>query len=82
MNLSFLYSSNFDLDTFNDKATFHEKFKFNNGKVRKQEHVLYMNSENDIINMAQDSGFLVQGKIDLMDCAYENQYLYILVKPQ
>lgn len=78
----FLYSSNFDLDTFNDKATFHEKFKFNNGKVRKQEHVLYMNSENDIINMAQDSGFLVQGKIDLMDCAYENQYLYILVKPQ
>jgi SAM-dependent methyltransferase len=78
----FLYSSNFDLDTFNDKATFHEKFKFNNGKVRKQEHILYMNSENDIINMAQDAGFLVQGKIDLMDCAYENQYLYILVKPQ
>jgi SAM-dependent methyltransferase len=78
----FVYSSNFDLDTFNDKATFHEKFKFNNSKVRKQEHVLYMNSENDIINMAQDAGFLVQGKIDLMECAYENQYLYILVKPQ
>ncbi len=41
-----------------------------------------MNSENDIINMAQNSGFLIQGKIDLMNCAYEYQYLYILVKPQ
>jgi SAM-dependent methyltransferase len=78
----FVYSSNFDLDSFNDKATFHEKFKFNNGKVRKQEHTLYMNSENDIINMAQDAGFLIQGKIDLINCAYEYQYLYILVKPQ
>ena len=41
-----------------------------------------MNSEDDIVNMAQDAGFIIQGKIDLLDCAYENQYLYILVKPQ
>ena len=78
----FVYSSNFDLDTSKDIATFYEKFKFNNGKTRKQEHTLYMNSENDIINIAQDAGFLVQGKIDLVKCAYEYQYLYILVKPQ
>jgi len=78
----FVYSSNFELEPEKDIATFHEKFKFNNGKVRKQEHKLYMNSENDIINMAQDAGFLVQGKIDLVNCAYEYQYLYILVKPQ
>ena len=41
-----------------------------------------MNTENDIINMAQDAGFLVQGKIDMVNSAYEYQYLYILVKPQ
>lgn len=78
----FVYSSNFELEPEKDVATFHEKFKFNNGKVRKQEQKLYMNSENDIINMAQDAGFLIKGKIDLVNCAYEYQYLYILVKPQ
>lgn len=78
----FVYSSNFELEPEKDLAIFHEKFKFNDGKVRKQEHKLYMNSENDIINMAQDAGFLVQGKVDLVNCAYEYQYLYILVKPQ
>jgi ubiquinone/menaquinone biosynthesis C-methylase UbiE len=78
----FVYSSDFDLDTPNNIATFHEKFKFNDGKVRKQEHKLYMESETDIITMAQDAGFLIHGKIDLLECAYEYQYLYILIKPQ
>ena len=78
----FEYSSNFELENEKDIAVFHEKFKFNDGKVRKQEHKLYMNTETDIINMAQDAGFLVQGKIDLVNCAYEYQYIYILVKPQ
>jgi SAM-dependent methyltransferase len=78
----FVYSSDFELDAPRNIATFHEKFKFNDGKVRKQEHTLYMESENDIINMAQDAGFIVNGKIDMMGCAYDNQYLYILVKPQ
>ena len=78
----FVYSSNFDLDAPNNMATFHEKFKFNDGKVRKQEHKLYMESETDIITMAQDVGFLINGKIDLLECAYEYQYLYILMKPQ
>jgi len=78
----FVYSSNFELDTSNNTGTFHEKFKFNDGKVRKQEHKLYMESESDIVQMAQDAGFLMHGKIDLLECAYEYQYLYILVKPQ
>ena len=78
----FVYSSNFELETEKNIAIFHEKFKFNDGKTRKQEHKLYMDSEDDIINMAQDTGFLIQGKVDLVNCAYEYQYLYILVKPQ
>jgi SAM-dependent methyltransferase len=78
----FVYSSDFELDAQKNIATFHEKFKFNDGKVRKQEHTLYMESENDIISMAQDAGFIINGKIDMMGCAYDNQYLYILGKPQ
>jgi len=78
----FVYSSDFELDTPNNTGIFHEKFKFKDGKVRKQEHKLYMESESDIIQMAQDAGFLMHGKIDMLSCAYEYQYLYILVKPQ
>jgi SAM-dependent methyltransferase len=77
----FIYSSNFSFDNSKDLAIFEEKFKFNNGKIRKQEHKLYMETVTDILNIAQNSGFIIQGKIDLLSCAYEYQYLFILTKP-
>jgi len=77
----FVYSSNFNLDKENNLATFDEKFKFNDGKVRKQKQKLYMEDTSLIVNSAQDCGFILQGKIDLVKCAYEYQYLYIFVKP-
>lgn len=77
----FIYNSEFKLNETSDVAIFDEKFKFNNGKVRKQEHILYMNNISDIINMAQDAGFLIQAKIDLMKVAYEYQYVYVFLKP-
>jgi SAM-dependent methyltransferase len=76
----FVYDSNFKLDD-NDLAMFDEKFKFNDGRVRKQEQVLYMEDLPTIVNMAQDAGFLVHAKIDMVKCAYEYQYLYVFVKP-
>jgi hypothetical protein len=77
----FVYTSNFDLIPSKDIAIFNEKFKFNDGRVRKQEQTLYMEDTEQIITMAQEAGFILQGKIDLVKCAYENQYLYIFVKP-
>lgn len=76
----FVYDSNFKLDD-NDVATFDEKFKFNDGRVRKQEQVLYMEDLPTIVNMAQEAGFLLHAKIDMVKCAYEYQYLYVFVKP-
>ena len=75
----FIYNSNFKLE--NDIATFNEKFKFNDGRVRKQEQRLYMEDLPTIVNMAQDAGFLLHAKIDMVKCAYEHQYLYVFVKP-
>lgn len=75
----FVYNSNFNLK--DDVATFNEKFKFNDGRVRKQEQKLYMEDLENIVNMAQDAGFLVHAKIDMVKCAYENQYIYVFVKP-
>lgn len=77
----FVYNSNFILDKDQNMATFDEKFNFNNGKVRRQEQILYMEDTQDILTTASDAGFIVQGKIDLVQCAYEHQYLYILSKP-
>jgi SAM-dependent methyltransferase len=77
----FVYSANFDLDKNNDIATFDEKFNFNDGKVRKQQQKLYMEDTSTIVNIAQECGFILEGKIDLVKCAYESQYLYIFVKP-
>ena len=76
----FVYDSNFKLHN-NDVATFDEKFKFNDGRVRKQEQRLYMDDLPTIVNMAQDAGFLLHAKIDMIKCAYEYQYLYVFIKP-
>ena len=77
----FVYKSNFKLDTNNNLATFDEHFKFNDGKVRKQQQKLYMEDTAVITNIAEDCGFILHSKINLVKCAYENQYLYIFTKP-
>jgi SAM-dependent methyltransferase len=77
----FVYDSNFSMDKENDIATFDEKFKFNDGKVRKQQQKLYMEDVSTIINIAQECGFIVQSKIDLVKCAYDYQYVYVFTKP-
>ena len=78
----FAYNANFELDEQNNVAKFTEKFKNDkDGKVRKQEHIMYMPDLNEIVDEAQSAGFLVHGKIDLLHCQYEYQYLYIFTKP-
>jgi ubiquinone/menaquinone biosynthesis C-methylase UbiE len=77
----FVYTSDFNLDTGKDIATFDEKFKFKDGKVRKQQQVLYMEDTSIIVNIAQEAGFILQSKADMMKCGYEQQYLYCFIKP-
>jgi trans-aconitate methyltransferase len=79
---NFTYDANFHLDTSKNIGIFKEKFNFSNSKKpRKQEHIFYMETEDEILTKAQQIGFIIQGKIDLMKCAYDYQYLYILTKP-
>jgi SAM-dependent methyltransferase len=77
----FVYDANFNLDKANNIATFDEKFKFNDGSTRKQQQKLYMEDTSAIVNTAQQCGFILHAKVDLVKCAYEHQYLYIFVKP-
>jgi len=78
----FSYSADFNLDESNDKATFVEKIKNDgDGKVRKNELTMYMPDIQEITDEAQSSGFTIESKIDLLQCQYEYQYLYVFVKP-
>ena len=77
------YVANFNLDADKNVATFTEKFKEKDSdKTRKNKHIFYMEPHKAIIVMAQEAGFILQGKIDLLKVGYEYQYLYIFVKPQ
>lgn len=78
----FAYNANFDLDEQNNIAKFTEKFKNDkDGKVRKQEHTMYMPDLKEIVDEVQATGFVLEGIVDLVQCQYEYQYLYIFTKP-
>ena len=77
----FNYTANFDLDNNTSVAKFKEKFEFKDGRIKKQEHKMYMPTEKEIVVMAQESGFILHGIIDLIKSGYEYNNLYIFVKP-
>jgi SAM-dependent methyltransferase len=78
----FTYSADFQLDESNDKSTFVEKIKNDSdGKVRKNELTMYMPDIQQITDEAQSCGFFLESKVDLLQCQYEYQYLYVFVKP-
>jgi SAM-dependent methyltransferase len=78
----FSYSADFQLDDKTNNAKFIEKFKKDkDGKVRKHEHIMYMEDEQTILDEAQSTGFIIESKTDLLQCQYEYQYLYMLIKP-
>lgn len=79
----FKYKSKFDLDKETNTASFKETFlDDNSNNVRQNNHLLYMDKQQDILNMAKAMGFIIMGKIDMTACQYEYQYLYILQKPK
>lgn len=83
----FEYKSNFVMkDTIESadepNALMKETFKtFKNGNVRQNEHKLYMLTQAEILDIAKSVGFLIESKINLLDCQYDSQYIYILQKP-
>lgn len=79
----FTYQSDFKLDEENNTALFIEKFenKKNNTKFRRNEHKFYMESIDTILQIAQEIGFIVVSKIDMISVSYEYQYIYVFQKP-
>ncbi len=82
----FEYKSNFIMKEMIDNDTepsaiMKETFKNNkNGNVRQNEHKLYMLTQAEILDIAKSAGFIIDSKIDMVDCQYDSQYVYILQK--
>jgi len=78
----FKYDANFVLENNTNNAKFVETFKNKQtGKIfRKQEHHMYMESEDKIIELAKQNGFSLDQKIDLIKSGYEYNYLYVFTK--
>lgn len=78
----FNYSADFKLNDKTNIAKFEEKFKNDaDGKVRKNEHIMYMEPLEQIVQIAQQTGFILKAQVDLVHCQYEYQYLYMFTKP-
>jgi SAM-dependent methyltransferase len=72
----------FDYIANYDDGGFKEKFTFKDGKVRENHHTLYMETQPKILSYAKSIGFIMIKKINLYECDYKNQYLYVLQKPK
>lgn len=80
---NFQYKADFKYKPNENLANFEELFKDDtNGNVRKNDHVFYMETQKKILSQAKDVGFILEGKIDMVYCKYEYQYIYILYKPE
>jgi len=83
----FEYKSNFIMKEVIENenepnVTMKETFKNNkNGNVRQNEHKLYMLTQAEILDIAKNAGFIIDSKIDMIDCQYDSQYIYVLQKP-
>jgi ubiquinone/menaquinone biosynthesis C-methylase UbiE len=78
--IDFEYNTKFIVNKDNNSAIFEEKIKTNDGKVRKNEHHLYLEDRDEIIQMAQDAGFDIFGAGEMKQTEYGYQYIYILRK--
>lgn len=77
----YTYTSKFDLNKDTNIAMLYEKFKDKSSdKVRSHQHILYMEEDDDIVHIAQESGFILDAKVDLMHCNYAFENLYIFQK--
>ena len=79
----FQYKANFELDKENNLAEFKEDMIDDKTKnVRQNVHKLYMVPQKEIISLAKQAGFILQGKIDMVQAQYGYQYLYLMYKPE
>jgi SAM-dependent methyltransferase len=75
----FEYEAKFDL--IDPIAEFRETFRFKDGSVRRQKHIFYMPSIQEIVKIATTVGWEYKSYIDLTTIGFEYAYLLIFKHP-
>lgn len=75
----FDYEAKFDL--IDPIAEFRETFRFKDGSVRRQKHVFYMPSIEEIVKAAKTAGWEYKTYVDLTTIGFEYAYLLIFKHP-
>lgn len=75
----FSYEAEFDLQ--DPTAEFREVFRFSDKSVRRQRHTLHMRDINDIVHVAQITGWNYNGYVDLMTAGFEYAYVLMFTHP-
>lgn len=73
------YKANFEYYPKTNISYLKETFS-NNNDIRVQEHTLYMDTHENIINLSKNIGFNVKEILDMKEIGYDYQYIYILEK--
>lgn len=78
----FLYKCNYDFDKANNMTYLKETMKDDEtGNVRENNHILYMDTQKNTLNIAKQIGFILMGTVSMKKIKYEDQFLYFLYKP-
>lgn len=78
----FNYKADFSPVNNDNIAIFKEKFKDNtSGNTRVNIHKLFMPTQKYILQIAKNTGFIELSQIDMTPCQYDDQYLYVLQRP-
>lgn len=76
---NFSYSADYVFPKDNLQVIVKEKFTDNTGNIRQNEHILYMNPIEQILQLAIKRGFIVHAKVNMAKYNDdENQYIYVL----
>lgn len=79
----FHYKGDFKYNKDSNISSFEETIKDeNSNKVRRNNHILYMEPQKEILAQAKNAGFILKEVIDLVNCQHEYEYIYILYKPE
>jgi SAM-dependent methyltransferase len=76
------YKKLFNIEKNKNETEMTEIFKDSNNKVRKHIQKIQIPSKNEILNKAKQIGFIEDSIINLNAVNYNNEYLYILYKPE
>ena len=81
-NMVINYKSDYKADYKNDASTYIETFTMPDGKIRQNEHDLYIPKQSTILASAKSVGFILLERLSLTNAGYKDQSLYVLKKPE